>query len=230
MYPVAALVLSYLAGSIPSAIWLGKGLRGVDVRLHGSGNAGATNVFRVLGWKMGLAVFLADAAKGWLAAGPIASLALAHGPLSVGGMAAFGGMDAASGAVVWRFLCGLMAVLGHLFPVFARFKGGKGVATMAGVLLAVTPLALGITLAGFLAAFLATRYVAVGSLTAAVLYPLTLFVQRFVLGEALPTGLLVFGTLFGLLLFYTHRPNLARLRAGTESRIDFRAAPVVGRD
>ena len=110
------LGLSYLAGSVPSAIWLGKGLRGVDVRQHGSGNAGATNVFRVLGWKMGLLVFLADAFKGWLAAGPIATW-------SMGAGLPFGAADPQNAEAVWRFACGLMAVVGHLFPVFARFKG-----------------------------------------------------------------------------------------------------------
>lgn len=222
--PFLALLLSYVAGSIPSAIWLGKGLRGVDVRQHGSGNAGATNVFRVLGWKMGLLVFLVDAAKGWLASGPLASWGMS------GGVPFAGSMDAASTEAIWRFACGLLAVLGHLYPVFAGFKGGKGVATMAGVLLGITPVALGVAFAGFLVAFLVTRYVAVGSLTAAVLYPLTLFVERFALHRPVPNGLLVFGTLFGAILFYTHRTNLARLRAGTESKIDFRASPVVGKD
>lgn len=221
--PLLALLLSYVAGSIPSALWLGKGVRGVDVRQHGSGNAGATNVFRVLGWKMGLVVFLADAAKGWLASGPIATWGMS------GGMP-FGSMDAASAEAMWRFACGLAAVLGHLYPVFAGFKGGKGVATMAGVLLGITPIALGVAFTGFLVGFLTTRYVAVGSLTAATLYPLTLFVERFALGRSVPNALLVFGTLFGAILFYTHRTNLARLRAGTESKIDFRAAPVVGKD
>ena len=218
-----ALVLSYLLGSVPSAIWLGKGLRGVDVRQHGSGNAGATNVFRVLGWEMGLLVFLADAFKGWLAAGPVASWGMAGG-------LPFAASDPHSTEAIWRFACGLMAVLGHLYPVFAGFKGGKGVATMAGLLVAITPVALAVAVTGFVVVFLATRYVALGSLAAGVLYPLSLFVQRFALGQPVPNGVLVFGVLFGTILFYTHRTNIARLRAGIESKIDFRATPVVGKD
>ncbi len=206
-----ALALSYLAGSIPTSVWLGRAVFGLDVRAHGSGNAGATNVYRVLGWKAGVFVLLFDAFKGWFASAVLGTLAL-----SGGGFAAPDGSDA---AVAVRLACGVAAILGHSFPVFAGFKGGKGVATTAGVLLALTPGALVVTLAAFLIVTIPTRLVAVGSLTAAAVFPATLFVERFVFDRAVPTVLLVVGTAMGAWLFWTHRGNIARLARGEETRI-----------
>lgn len=217
LFLLAALLLSYLVGSIPTSVWVGRTFFGLDVRAHGSGNAGATNVYRVLGWKAGLFVLLFDAFKGWLAAAHIATLGMS-GALPVWG----GGLDAAEGTptvVGLRLACGVLAILGHSFPVFAGFKGGKGVATTGGVLLALTPGALGLTVAAFAVAFALTKFVAVGSLAAAIAYPSTLFVQRFALGRPVPTVLLVVGTAMGAWLFWTHRGNIARLMRGEEKKL-----------
>lgn len=206
-----ALALSYLAGSIPTSVWVGRAVYGIDVRTHGSGNAGATNVYRVLGWKAGLFVLLFDAFKGWLAAAVIAPIA-------------FGDASATltdSHAVAVQLACGVAAILGHTFPVFAGFRGGKGVATTAGVLLALTPGAVGIALLAFAAVVAATRHVALGSLTAALVYPLTLYVERFALNRPVPTVLLAVGTAMGAWLFWTHRGNIRRLMRREESRLEF---------
>ena len=172
MFLALALVLSYLAGSIPTSVWVGRAFYGLDVRAHGSGNAGATNVYRVLGWKAGLFVLLFDAFKGWFAAAVLGTVAMLD-PWPVWG----GGLDASEGtpAVVGvRLACGVAAILGHSFPIFAGFRGGKGVATTAGVLIALTPGALGIAFAAFVLAVAVTRHVALGSLAAAIAYPATL--------------------------------------------------------
>ncbi len=217
MFLALALVLSYLAGSIPTSVWVGRAVYGLDVRVHGSGNAGATNVYRVLGWKAGVFVLLFDAFKGWFAASVLGTLAMFDSWAVWGG-----GLDALEGSdavVAVRLACGVAAILGHTFPLFAGFKGGKGVATTAGVLIALTPGALALTLVAFLAAAAPTRLVAVGSLTAAVVYPSTLFVQRFVLGRPVSTVLLVVGTAMGAWLFWTHRGNIARLVRGEETKL-----------
>ena len=123
---VLALILSYLAGSIPSAVWAGRMFHGIDIREHGSGNAGATNTVRVLGWKTGIPVLVFDLAKGWLAASlPVFLSAAPEGSPQMTAL---------------KIACGLAAIIGHVFPLFAGFRGGKGVATTFGVLLALHPL------------------------------------------------------------------------------------------
>src|SRR5580765_547441 len=147
MEPATALVLSYLSGSLPFAAIAGKA-RGVDLRKHGSGNLGATNVFRVLGWKIGLAVFVADALKGAL---PVLLL-----PPRI---------ESTTNPVLWGIACGIAAIAGHVRPVFLTFrKGGKGVATAGGVFLALAPLPMTATFAVFVAVVLASGYVSLGSL------------------------------------------------------------------
>ena len=123
---VLALILSYLAGSIPSSVWAGRMFHGIDIREHGSGNAGATNTIRVLGWKTGVPVLVFDLAKGWLAASlPVFLSAAPPGSQQMTAL---------------QIACGLAAIIGHVFPVFAGFRGGKGVATTFGMLLALHPL------------------------------------------------------------------------------------------
>lgn len=219
MFLALALVLSYLAGSIPTSVWVGRAFFGLDVRAHGSGNAGATNVYRVLGWKAGLFVLLFDAFKGWLAAGPLALLGTMD-TWSPFGTGSFAYADAPS-MVALRLACGVAAILGHSFPVFAGFRGGKGVATTAGVLLALTPGALGIAFAAFVLAVAATRHVALGSLAAAIAYPATLYVERFAMNRPVPAVLLAVGTAMGAWIFWTHRGNIRRLLRGEESRLEF---------
>ena len=196
MEPAVALLLSYLSGSIPFAAIAGK-LKGVDLRKHGSGNLGATNVFRVLGWKIGIAVFLADALKGAL---PVLLLP----PRIV----------SPRDPVVWAIACGIAAIVGHVRPIFLGLRrGGKGVATAAGVFFALAPIPMAITFAVFVGVVLGTGYVSLGSLISAVLLPGLLLVT---LGPRTP--LFVVSTVIALFVFWTHRANIARLRRGEEHR------------
>jgi len=196
MHPAVALVLSYLSGSIPFAAIAGK-LRGVDLRKQGSGNLGATNVFRVLGWKIGITVFLLDALKGAL---PVLLLA----PRIV----------SPRDPVVWAIACGIAAIAGHVRPIFLGLRrGGKGVATAAGVFFALAPIPMAVTFVVFAGVVLGTGYVSLGSLISAVVLPTLLLVT---LGPRAP--LFFVSALIALFVFWTHRTNIARLRRGEEHR------------
>jgi glycerol-3-phosphate acyltransferase PlsY len=198
---MVAVALAYLVGSIPTAVWWGRLFHGVDVRDHGSRNAGATNTFRVLGPRAGVPVLLLDVAKGFL---PVRVLPIWSGTEP--------GTDA---WVLLRVLLVLATVLGHLYPLFAGFRGGKGIATSLGGILAMHPGAALICLGAFMAVFLFTRYVSLGSLVAAVSFPLAL---ALVFGEHSEL-LLGFGVLLCLVVFYTHRQNIGRLLRGEENRM-----------
>ena len=198
-----SILVAYLAGSIPSAVWVGKLGRGVDVRQHGSGNMGAANVARVLGLKWAIVVGLLDIFKGfasvlWL--GPLASadIGLPLAPV--------------------RLILGATAILGHLFPVFANFKGGKGVLTAAGVFLALLPLDVGIALIVWFVVFLSTRIVSLGSILAALALAISVTVRRFALDVAIPDSLVAATAFLVLLVLVTHRANIGRLLRGEESR------------
>ena len=184
-------VLAYLCGSIPFGLIVGKLFYGVDVREHGSGNVGTTNVFRVLGKKAGAVVMVLDILKGWLPAfaaaqlfSPWAAIFIAAAP-----------------------------VVGHMYSIFLKGKGGKGIATGAGVVLALVPLAFVIIFATWLALILLTRYVSVASLTAAALVP----VLTIALHEPLPYE--IAGVLVAILVWWAHRGNIQRLLAGEEHRV-----------
>lgn len=197
MHPTVAVILSYVSGSIPAAYLAGT-WSGVDLRQHGSGNLGATNVLRVLGAKIGALVFLVDIAKGAL---PVWFLP----PLT----------GASDNALTWiAIACGVAAILGHVRPLFLGFrKGGKGVATACGVFLALAPLQTALTLLIFVVVVLASGYVSLASLTAAVALPVLLAVS---VGWRSP--LFTIGALTTVFVFLTHRPNIERLRGGTEYR------------
>jgi glycerol-3-phosphate acyltransferase PlsY len=196
MEPWIALVLSYLAGSIPFAAIAGR-MRGVDLRKHGSGNLGATNVFRVLGWKIGIVVFLADALKGAL---PVLLLP----PRIV----------SPRDPLLWAIGCGIAAIAGHVRPIFLGLRrGGKGVATAAGVFFALAPIPMAVTFAVFVGVVLGTGYVSLGSLVCAVLLPALLLLQ---VGARSP--LFVVSVVVALFVFWTHRANIGRLRRGEEHR------------
>jgi glycerol-3-phosphate acyltransferase PlsY len=191
-----ALALAFISGSIPFAYLAGKA-SGVDLRTQGSGNLGATNVFRVLGWKIGLAVFLADALKGAL---PVLLL-----PMRVGGE-----YDPRLLAIAF----GVAAIVGHVRPIFFGFrKGGKGVATAAGVFFALAPVPMLVTFGVFVAVVLASGYVSLGSLISAVLLPSLLFATQ---GSRSPIFLA--SLVIALFVFWTHRANIGRLRRGEEHR------------
>jgi glycerol-3-phosphate acyltransferase PlsY len=197
---VIAVVLAYLAGSIPSAVWAGKVFHGIDVREHGSGNAGATNTVRVLGWKTGIPVLIFDLFKGWLAA--MLPRFLDAAPADTETMMAL------------QIVCGLAAILGHVFPVFAGFRGGKGVATTFGVLLALHPL-LTLTCAGiFLIVLLASGYVSLGSMIAVAMFPILLVT----LFRSPSVWLTVFAIVVAAAVIATHAKNIKRLLRGEEKR------------
>ena len=183
-----AVVTSYLLGSLPTGFLVVKWMKRVDVRTVGSGNIGATNVTRAAGKGAGAAVFLLDLAKGWLAARVIAPPA-------------------------YQLACGLAAILGHDFPIFLRFRGGKGVATTMGVWLAVAPVVAGVAVAVWLGGFLLFRYVSVGSLAAAVTIPVTQLSLH-----ASPSDVML-SALIALLMIVRHRANIVRLLQGKEHRV-----------
>jgi acyl phosphate:glycerol-3-phosphate acyltransferase len=191
-----AVLGAYLVGAIPAAYLAGRA-KGVDLRKHGSGNLGATNAWRVLGWKVGLAVYLFDTLKGAL---PV--LLLPH---------------PSSNAELWRIAYGVAAIVGHVRPIYLGGKGGgKGVATAGGVFFALAPKALLVALAVFAALFLATGYVSLGSLSAAVTLPLALLA----FDGVRVTPVLVIAVLVAAFVFWTHRANIGRLRRGEESRFN----------
>jgi glycerol-3-phosphate acyltransferase PlsY len=190
-----AILASYLLGAVPFALITAR-LRGVDLRAHGSGNLGATNAIRVLGVAVGVPVLLADVAKGLVAVAVI--------PSALG----------AEGAAV-PLVCGLAAIFGHVWSVFLKFGGGKGVATAAGAFFALAPRGVGIAFAAFVIVLLATRFVSLASITAAITLPVALW------GTGASRPVLVAGIALALLVVIRHRSNVARLAAGTESRIRF---------
>ncbi len=207
------LLLSYLAGSVPTSIIVGRVTRGIDIRDYGSGNAGGTNAFRVLGWKPALVVVLLDIFKGWFAAAVIPA---------IGGVISGWTLGSALGELPFSdphlaaILCGAVTVLGHTFTIFAGFRGGKGVGTLAGMLLCLFPLAVLLGLVVWVAALVATGYVSVGSVTAVTLFPLVTYLRD----GTLDSSLGYFSLLIVAFIWFTHRGNLARLLAGTENRFE----------
>ena len=200
-YIIAAGLTAYLLGSIPSAVWAGRLFHGIDVREHGSGNAGATNVIRVLGWKTGIPVLLFDMAKGFLAAMLPRLFNLAP-------------QDSAM-LVNLQIFTGLMAITGHIFPVFAGFRGGKGVAAMFGILLAIHPPVTLLCLGVFMVFFLSTGIVSIGSMAAGIAFPillLTFFKTPSVFFR-------IFSVVVAVALLVTHRKNIQRLLKGEEKRL-----------
>ena len=206
------VILSYFVGSIPGSLWVGQVLHGIDVREHGSGNAGATNVFRVLGWKAGVLATLVDVGKGFLAAGVIAVYVRLDGlPQNL----PFWSID-----TVTQLLAGMAAIGGHMFPVFARFKGGKGMNTSMGILLAITPVSISVSVAVFILVLLARKAVSLASMTAAVAFPISVGVRKYFLGiDQLDASLFILSILIAIGLIWAHRSNIQRLANGTENRI-----------
>lgn len=215
---LAIVVLSYLVGAIPGSLWAGKLLYGIDLRNYGSGNAGATNAFRVLGWKAGVVATIVDLGKGLLAAGVIAFIRIDPIPTL--------GFSAWETQTVVCLLAGVVAVIGHMFPVWARFEGGKGMNTSAGVLLAITPITTLIAIGIFAVVLVASRYVSLASITAAIAFPSTVAIRRYLFDiEALDPSLLIFSALLAIGIIIAHRSNIQRLLKGTENRVrSFRLA------
>jgi len=215
------LLLSYLVGSIPSSIWVGKIVKGVDIRNHGSGNAGATNTFRLLGWQPGVAVLAIDFFKGFASSYWISQFAyhIGSGPVS---MFEFWSLDP-----FLSITCGIAAVVGHMFPLYANFEGGKGMATAAGMLCGIEPVSVGITAAVFLIVLLSSRFVSLASLVAAFVYPLVLVALRYGYSWDIDGSILIFAAIIGLAIIVKHKGNIKRLINGTENKISS-FSPAVG--
>jgi glycerol-3-phosphate acyltransferase PlsY len=210
--PIAGYILTaligYLLGSIPTGFLAGKA-RGLDIRMVGSGNIGATNVFRYLGAPAGVFVLLADAVKGWLAVAVAARLVCDW-------------FDPAAGPTArewFRLVAGLSAILGHNYTCWLHFKGGKGIATSAGVLVALVPWALLVALGVWVVVFAATRYVSLASILAAFVLPFATWLT------GASTTLVVITAAMAALAIYKHKSNIQRLLKGTENRIGGKKTP-----
>ncbi|RKY83306.1 acyl-phosphate glycerol 3-phosphate acyltransferase [candidate division KSB1 bacterium] len=202
---IVIVLLSYLVGSIPTSIIVGKILRGIDIREYGSGNAGATNTFRVLGWKAGVFVIAVDIGKGIFATLVISKLNLTGVPLLA--------------STLLQIIAGVSAVCGHIWTVFAGFRGGKGVSTAAGMIIALYPIAFLICIAIFTIVLFTTRYVSVSSMIAAVSLPIVFVVLQQIGHQPVSSPLLVLSLIMAGLIIFTHRANIRRLLNGTENRI-----------
>ena len=203
---VILLLISYITGSFPTSIVMTRVIKNIDIREHGSGNAGATNVFRVLGWKYAIFVLAFDILKGWLPTAVYATIIFQQLPVPDQGLV--------------QILCGFAAVIGHIFPIFSGFKGGKGVGSLIGVLLALYPLVFPLCLLIGVAVITTTGYVSLGSISAAISLPIIiLFLPR--LGLINPDlSLVVFSLLVPWVIIFTHRTNISRIRNGTENRFE----------
>ncbi len=208
MHPVliiiALSVSAYLIGSVPSSVWIGKWFYNIDIRDYGSGNAGTTNTFRVLGTTPGIVVFILDIFKGFIA---VNLVHLAHQLI-----------PDTSGYVNFEILLGTFAVLGHIFPLYVGFKGGKGVATLLGVVIAIHPASALISLIIFTIVLLISKYVSLSSMVAGIIFP---FLIIFVFKETI-VSLIIFSIIISVLLLLTHQKNIIRLLAREENKVRLR--------
>ena len=198
------ILLAYLTGAFPSAVWVGKTFYNTDVREYGSGNAGATNTFRVLGKGAGIPVFLMDVLKGWLSVSYVNFISNA---------------DILSPELFFenQLTFGIAAVIGHLFPIYTGFRGGKGIATMFGLLIGVQPLAAVFSFVVFVVVFMISKYVSLGSIIASLFFPIFVIL---VLGSINPS-LNLFAIFVPILSLLTHQKNIERLVRGEETKIKF---------
>ena len=204
IYLIGIILLAYIFGSIPTAVWFGRAFYGVDVREFGSGNAGATNTFRVLGARAGAIVMAIDILKGWTAT--LLPFMLNWSIVGVPGSSQF---------INFQLALGVIAVIGHLFPLFAGFRGGKGVATLFGMILAIhTPAAL-TCVTVFILILLLTHYVSLSSVSAAFTFPFSI---AFIFKTPVP-AVLIYGIAICALVLVTHQKNIERLLKGHESKI-----------
>ena len=196
------IFLAYLIGSVPTAVWVGKLFYGIDVREFGSGNAGATNTFRVLGKKAGIPVLIIDIIKGYIAV---------H-------LSLFSNFTLGSDSFInLQIALGVCALLGHIFPLFAGFRGGKGVATLLGVVLAILPVVAGISIIVFVIVLLLFRYVSLASMCAGLSFPIILFI----ITNPVNVTHLLFSIVVAFLLVITHKKNISRLLQNKESKVNF---------
>ncbi len=208
MSPYLGLVLAYLAGSIPAAYIAGRVSKGIDLRQHGSGNLGATNVYRVLGAKIAAIVLLFDAAKGAI---PVLYFPRLLDPTTIG----------TNSMIWWSIAFGVAAIAGHVRPVFLLWKGGgKGVATASGVFGALAPAAIGVTLVVWFLVLVVSGYMSLASLAGAAVLPIAIAVLR-----GVRSPLFVVSVAIAAFVFWTHRANIGRLRRGEEPRFGRKSPP-----
>ncbi len=201
MYEFILLILAYLLGSIPTAVWVSKYYFGIDIRNYGSGNAGATNTFRVLGKKAGSLVFLIDLIKGYIAVD--LAYFIAHYQESNQALTNF------------QVGLGICAVIGHIFPIWADFRGGKGIATLFGMIIAIQPMVACVLIVVFAIILFTTRYVSLSSIIASIAFPVLIL---FIFKEP-EVMYRVFAIAVAFMVVLTHHKNINRLIAGNESKV-----------
>ena len=200
---IAVLILAYLIGSIPTSVWIGKWFYNVDIRDHGSGNAGSTNAIRILGWKVGISVLIFDIFKGWLAVNLI-HLTQFYIPET-------------GKFITFQLMLGVAAILGHIFPIYVGFRGGKGVATLFGLVMAINPEPTLICIGIFVVTLIISKYVSLSSMIAGFAFP---FMVIFVFKET-TMSLVIFSLIISILLLFTHQKNIERLLSHKESKATF---------
>jgi len=211
---LVVIILSYLVGSFPTALLVGKIFKGTDIRSHGSKNVGSTNAFRVFGWKLGLLVQAIDISKGIIATLLISKLF--YGALPFENRTPF------QDITVVQIIAGISAVIGHTFSVFAHFRGGKGINTTGGMLLSLAPIDASISIGVFVLVLISSGYVSLGSITAAYSFPTTMFIRENFFGVDISGygTLIYFSIVVCIFLTYNHRANIKRLLYGEENRFE----------
>ncbi len=198
---ILALVFAYLIGSVPTSVWLGKYYHGIDIREHGSGNAGATNTFRIFGKKLGITVLIIDILKGCIAVKLFYVL--------------YESGQSVDELFNLKIRLGICALLGHVFPIYVGFKGGKGVATLLGIILALNHEAALMSIGVFLIVFLITRYVSLSSILAGLFFPVVVMV----ISKTSQPAMVVFALMISVAVVITHQKNIERLLSNKESRV-----------
>ena len=190
------LLLAYFIGAIPCSVWIGKKFYNLDVREHGSGNAGATNTFRVIGTKVGVIVLVLDILKAWFATAVLSSMA-------------------GNQSIDYMLALGLVAVLGHVFPIYIGFRGGKGIASLLGVIIAIHPLASLYSIMVFITTLIISRFVSLSSILAACAFPVLIIIHF----QSTHKSLIIFSLMVGVLVIFTHKKNIERLFNKEESKV-----------
>ena len=210
-YCIAILIIiAYLLGSIPSSVWIGQRYFGIDIREYGSKNAGTTNVLRVLGWKACIPVFVIDFIKGFVA-------------VTIMSLLAYDENISSPMLINLKIAATVVVVLGHIFPLFADFKGGKGVATIVGAVAGINPTIILLCFGVWFLIFMIWNYVSLASMVAGCCFPIFVLVfsnVAYVRHGDMSVSFIIFAFFVAVMLLWTHRKNIARLRAGTESKIN----------
>jgi glycerol-3-phosphate acyltransferase PlsY len=203
IFNIIIIIVAYLLGSIPTSVWLGRYFYKLDIREHGSGNAGATNTFRVLGIKAGIIVFIVDILKGFVA---VNLIHFTHYYIPHSG-----------DYINIQLLLGIATIIGHIFPIYVGFRGGKGVATLFGVICAISLYPTLIMAGVFFVTLIITKYVSLSSMVAGLSFPILIIVVF----NTTTTSLVIFSLIIAILMLFTHQKNIERLLRKEESKADF---------